>query len=87
MMVMVPIDLDIDMLRCFMEAAKTGMGLSILPKGALIKGLKKAPSHLELPELPMYSLALITDEQRENDARDVFIEKKSRHLRNDVPYF
>ena len=54
-------------------AVQAGMGLSILPKGAVKEGLKKAPSHLNLPELPMYSLALITDEQKENDARDVFI--------------
>jgi len=54
-------------------AVQAGMGLSILPKGALKEGLKKAPSRLKLPELPMYALALITDEQREDDARDVFI--------------
>lgn len=54
-------------------AVQAGMGLSILPKGALKDGLKKAPPHLGLPELPMYSIALIADEQRENDARDVFI--------------
>ena len=65
-------------------AVQAGMGLSILPKGALKDGLRKAPSHLELPELPMYSLALITDEQRENDARDVFIsylEAELNHLK------
>jgi DNA-binding transcriptional LysR family regulator len=54
-------------------AVQAGMGLSILPRGALKKGLKEAPSHLGLPELPYYSLALITDEQKANDARDVFI--------------
>ena len=54
-------------------AVQAGMGLSILPKGALKEGLRKAPSHLELPELPMYSIVLITDEQKANDARDVFI--------------
>ena len=54
-------------------AVQAGMGVSILPKGALRKGLRKAPSHLALPQLPMYSLALITDEEKENDARDVFI--------------
>lgn len=54
-------------------AVQAGMGLSIVPKGALKEGLKKAPSHWGLPELPMYSIALIQDEQRENDARDVFI--------------
>lgn len=54
-------------------AVQAGMGLSILPKGALKQGLRKAPSHLELPELPMYSIVLITDEQKVNDARDVFI--------------
>ena len=54
-------------------AVQAGMGLSILPKGALKEGLRKAPSHLKLPELPMYSIVLITDEQKANDARDVFI--------------
>jgi DNA-binding transcriptional LysR family regulator len=54
-------------------AVQAGMGLSILPKGALKEGLRKAPSHLGLPELPMYSIVLITDEQKANDARDVFI--------------
>ena len=54
-------------------AVQAGMGLSILPKGALKDGLKKAPSHMDLPELPMYSIVLITDEQKANDARDVFI--------------
>ncbi len=54
-------------------AVQAGMGVSILPKGALRKGLRIAPSHLALPQLPMYSLALITDEEKENDARDVFI--------------
>ena len=63
-------------------AVQAGMGLSILPKGALKKGLKKAPSHLELPELPMYSLALITDDQKENDARDVFISYLEAELNN-----
>jgi hypothetical protein len=58
------------------------MGLSILPKGAVKEGLRKAPSHLELPELPMYSLALITDEQRPNDARDVFISYLEAELNN-----
>ena len=33
-------------------AVQAGMGLSILPKGALKEGLRKAPSQLELP---MYS--------------------------------
>jgi DNA-binding transcriptional LysR family regulator len=63
-------------------AVQAGMGLSILPRGALRAGLKKAPSYLELPELPMYSLALITDEQTENDARDVFIRYLEAELDN-----
>lgn len=53
-------------------AVQAGMGLSILPMGALKEGLRKAPSHLDLPELPLYSIVLITDEQKTNDARDVF---------------
>jgi DNA-binding transcriptional LysR family regulator len=64
------------------SAVQAGMGLSILPAGALKKGLRKAPSHLELPELPMYSLALISDEQKENDARDVFISYLEAELNN-----
>lgn len=39
-------------------------------------GKKQVTNYLtcrNLPELPMYSIALITDEQKENDARDVFI--------------
>ncbi len=63
-------------------AVQAGMGLSILPKGALNEGLRKAPSHLKLPELPMYSIALITDEQRANDARDVFISYLEAELNN-----
>lgn len=54
-------------------AVQAGLGLSILPQGALKEGLKRAPVHLNLPELPMYSIGLIIDEQKENDARDVFI--------------
>jgi len=63
-------------------AVQAGMGLSILPKGALKEGLRKTPSHLELPELPMYSIVLITDEQKANDARDVFISYLEAELNN-----
>jgi len=54
-------------------AVQAGMGLSILPAGALTEGLRKAPSYLELPELPMYSIVFIKDEGKSNDARDVFV--------------
>lgn len=64
------------------SAVQAGMGLSILPAGALKEGLRKAPSQLELPELPMYSLALITNEKWENDARDVFISYLEAELNN-----
>ena len=63
-------------------AVQAGIGLSILPKGALKQGLRKAPSNLELPRLPMYSLALITDERTKNDARDVFISYLEAELNN-----
>ena len=53
-------------------AVQAGMGLSVLPQGALTEGLQKAPSHLELPDLPLYALVLIIDEQTENEARDMF---------------
>jgi DNA-binding transcriptional LysR family regulator len=42
-------------------AVQAGMGLSILPMGAIKEGLRKAPIHLGLPELPMYSIVLITN--------------------------
>lgn len=54
-------------------AVQAGMGLSILPLGALKEGIKKAPASMGLPELPMYTIALVTDEQEKNEARDVFI--------------
>jgi DNA-binding transcriptional LysR family regulator len=64
------------------SAVQAGIGLSILPTGALKEGLRRAPSHLELPELPMYALALIADEQSPNDARDVFIPYLEAELNN-----
>lgn len=54
-------------------AVQAGMGVTILPKGAITEGLRQAPSHWELPDLPMYSLALFTDDQSKNDALDLFI--------------
>jgi DNA-binding transcriptional LysR family regulator len=63
-------------------AVQAGMGLSILPKGAIKEGLIKAPSNLELPELPMYSLALITDKQTENIASVIFISYLEAELNN-----
>lgn len=54
-------------------AVQAGIGISILPQGALRDGLKKAPAQLGLPELPMYSIVVITDEQKKHEARDVFI--------------
>jgi len=55
-------------------AVQAGLGLSILPRGALRSGLRKAPASLGLPELPVFQLALIIDESREDEARDVFVE-------------
>ena len=61
-------------------AVQAGMGVSILPVGALKDGVKKAPSRMELPELPMYAIALFTDEQVANDARDVFSSYREAEL-------
>lgn len=55
-------------------AVKAGMGLSILPIGALKEGLKKAPAIMSLPDLPDFSIALYEDKQKENPARDVFVD-------------
>jgi len=63
-------------------AVLAGMGLSVLPRGAVTAGLKRAPSQLGLPELPMYSISLITDEERENEARDVFVSYLEAELNN-----
>ena len=63
-------------------AVQAGMGLSVLPQGALKEGVKKAPAYLELPELPMYSIVLIKDEQKNNDARDVFVSYLEAELFN-----
>lgn len=54
-------------------AVEAGMGFSILPQGALKKGIEQAPPHLELPELPMYTIVMVTEEEKKNNARDVFI--------------
>lgn len=63
-------------------AVQAGMGVSILPKGALKEGLKTAPPQLGLPELPMYYIVIIADEQRDNDARDFFISYLEAELNN-----
>jgi len=63
-------------------AVTAGMGLSILPAGALTTGLRKAPAHLQLPELPMYSIVLIKNEETANDARDVFVSYLEAELNN-----
>ena len=54
-------------------AVQAGLGLSILPKGALKDGLERAPLHLKLPELPMYRVVLVQDDEKANDARDIFV--------------
>lgn len=63
-------------------AVEAGIGISILPSGALKKGLRKAPAKLQLPELPMYSLVVIFDEDKDNDVRDVFISYLESELDN-----
>ncbi len=54
-------------------AVQAGMGMSVLPMGAVKDGMKKAPSQLGLPELPTFSISLFMDEQKEDQARDVFV--------------
>ncbi len=68
-------------LASIQAAVQAGMGLSILPKGAVKEGLQLAPSYLNLPDLPMFSLALVMDEAVENDARDVFVGYLEAELR------
>lgn len=63
-------------------AVEAGIGLSILPKGALKEGMKKAPSSLNLPELPVYSIVSIIDESKKNSARDVFSSYLEAELNN-----
>ena len=54
-------------------AVQAGMGLSVLPMGAVKQGMHKAPSRLDLPELPVFSIAVFADEHKKNSARDLFI--------------
>lgn len=42
-------------------------------KGRTEGGYKKAPAQMKLPEPSPYGTALTVDEQKENDAREVFI--------------
>lgn len=63
-------------------AVQAGMGLSILPGGALKEGIKKAPSSLGLPDLPMYPIVLLTDEKKDHPARDVFVSFLEAELEN-----
>ncbi len=66
-------------------AVQAGLGISILPMGALKEGLRKVPSRMELPELPKYSIALYSDKRKENEARDVFVNYLEAELDNRVP--
>jgi len=52
---------------------QAGIGLGLLLKGAIREGIRKAPAHLNLPELTMYSILLITDDRQDNVVRDVFV--------------
>ncbi len=63
-------------------AVQAGMGLSVLPMGALKKGLKQASSKLSLPELPMFAIALFSNENKKNKARDVFVSYIEAALEN-----
>ena len=66
-------------------AVQAGMGLSVLPKGALKEGLQEAPSNLELPELPMFTMVLFMDEKKENEVRDLFITYLTAELEKLTP--
>ncbi len=63
-------------------AVQAGMGLSVLPKGALGPGIQVAPAKLNLPQLPIYSIVLITDESTESSAKDVFIRYLEAEMKN-----
>jgi len=58
------------------------MGLSIFAKAAVIESLRKAPSHWQLPELPMHPIVNISTEQKESDTREVFISYFEGELNN-----
>jgi len=63
-------------------AVQAGIGLGMLPKGALKEGIRKAPAHLNLPELPMYSIVIYTDDKKSCPARDIFITYLEAELNN-----
>lgn len=58
------------------------MGLSILPMGAWTDGLRKAPSYPGLPEMPIFAIVLVTDENKPNDTRDLFVRYLEGELDN-----
>ena len=61
-------------------AVQAGMGLSVLPQGALREGIVPAPAAMELPELPPYTMALFTHDHQAKEAGEVFI----RYLENQL---
>lgn len=55
-------------------AVQAGLGISILPTGALTSFLQRLPISTGLPELPIHTLAVFTDKNVENHAKNIFID-------------
>ena len=54
-------------------AILAGMGVSVLPEGAVNDGIISAPSALNLPDPPIYPIAIFGRKQKKNDVAEVFI--------------
>lgn len=54
-------------------AIQAGMGVAVLPEGAIISGIAQAPSELKLPELPVYPIAVFSNNEKKNDTVELFI--------------
>ena len=57
-----------------LSAVQAGMGLSVMPAGALGPMVRELPLEFEFPELPMHALSLFTDPARNIPSRELFID-------------
>lgn len=63
-------------------AIKAGMGLSILPEGAVNEGIILAPPDLNLPELPTFPITIFLSDEKKSDAAEIFI----GYLENEIAH-
>lgn len=55
-------------------AVRAGLGVSVLPAGTMISGLRRLPLHYGFSSLPNYVIALFSNENLKSPARTLFVE-------------